>query len=421
MSRVMKDSGIEWIGVIPGNWEINRLSQFFSQIKNKNIGLVEKNLLSLSYGKIVKRNIESNEGLLPNSFEGYNLIEPGDIVLRMTDLQNDHTSLRVGLSTQKGIITSAYITIRKTNLINEKYAYYFLHSFDICKGFYGMGSGVRQGVTFDILKRLAMLYPPMQEQQKIVNFLDKKVKKIDEVIQRTKLSTEEYKKYKQSLISESVTCGIKVDKELKESGIEWVKEIPKHWNVINAKNLFSKRREKASLGERQLTASQKYGVIYQDEFMKLENQAVVTVEKDFSILKLVEPNDFVISMRSFQGGIEYSKYRGSISSAYVMLIPGQKVYSPYFKWLFKSDKYINALQSTSNLIRDGQAMRYSNFAQIPLFEVPYEEQKQIANYLDVKCSQIDTIIEQKKKLITELEAYKQSLIYECVTGKREVL
>ncbi|MGN4696920.1 restriction endonuclease subunit S [Bacillus cereus group sp. MYBK185-1] len=421
MNREMKESGVEWIGQVPQHWELNYLNQFFNQVKNKNAGLIETNLLSLSHGNIVTRNIESNKGLLPDNFEGYNIIHPGDIVLRMTDLQNDQTSLRVGLSKQKGIITSAYITIRKNNVINEEYAYYYLHSFDICKGFYGMGAGVRQGITYDGLKKLGLLYPPIEEQQKIVNFLNEKVNKINTLIEDAELSIEEYKRFRQSLISEIVVTGINPQVEMKESGIEWVKEIPKHWKVINSKHLFTQRKEKAKLGERQLTASQKYGVIYQDEFMKLENQKVVTVEKDFNILKHVEPNDFVISMRSFQGGLEYSKYSGSISSAYVMLIPNEKVYSPYFKWLFKSFKYINALQSTSNLVRDGQAMRYSNFVQIPLFEVPMEEQKQIADFLNVKCFQIDGVIEQKQKLIIELKEYKNALIYECVTGKREVL
>lgn len=155
--------------------------------------------------------------------------------------------------------------------------------------------------------------------------------------------------------------------------------------------------------------------------MALENAKVVLVDKDFSILKHVEPGDFVISMRSFQGGLEYSERRGCISSAYVMLIPNLKyVYPPFYKWLFKSSKYINALQSTTNLVRDGQAMRYSNFAQIPLFIVPKEEQKKYADYLDYKCKQIDDVLNDKQRQLTVLNSYKKSLIYEYVTGKKEV-
>ena len=125
----MKDSGIEWVGEIPKHWQIKVLFQLATQVKNKNKDLVEKNLLSLSYGKIKRKNIEKSEGLLPASFDGYNIIEENDIVLRLTDLQNDHTSLRVGRTTERGIITSAYVTIRPINSNTSKYLYYLLHSF----------------------------------------------------------------------------------------------------------------------------------------------------------------------------------------------------------------------------------------------------------------------------------------------------
>ena len=126
-------------------------------------------------------------------------------------------------------------------------------------------------------------------------------------------------------------------------------------------------------------------------------------------------------MRSFQGGLEYSTNTGSISSAYVMLIPNLELVFPrFFRWLLKSNVYIDALQSTSNMVRDGQAMRYSNFSQIRLLKIPLSEQEGIANYLDKKCTEIETLITKKEQLITELETYKKSLIYECVTGKREV-
>lgn len=145
-------------------------------------------------------------------------------------------------------------------------------------------------------------------------------------------------------------------RQTKDSGVEWIGEMPEAWEVINPKALFRLRKEKAALGQRQLTSSQQYGIVYQDEYMKLTGAKVVTVEKDFEILKQVESGDFVISMRSFQGGIEYSPYSGSISSAYVMLIPNKNcVYSPFYKWLLKSSEYIRALQSTSNMVQIGRA------------------------------------------------------------------
>ena len=209
---------------------------------------------------------------------------------------------------------------------------------------------------------------------------------------------------------------------MKDSGIEWIESLPVEWIPVSPKLLFIQRTEKAHSGERQLASSQQYGIIYQDDYMALTGTKIVTVEKDFDILKHVESGDFVISMRSFQGGLEYSEHTGSISSAYVMLKPNpNKVFNRFYKWLFKSRVYIDALCSTSNLVRDGQAMRYSNFTQIRLYTVPMEEQKEIAAYLDDKCAAIDLLIASKEALIVELEAYKKSLIYEYVTGKKEVI
>lgn len=180
----MKDSGIEWIEEIPKDWGINIINQIFSNLKNKNVNLQEKNLLSLSYGKIIRKNIKDNTGLLPKNFTGYNIIEKNDIVLRLTDLQNDHKSLRVGRAEERGIITSAYITLRPRRNIDTRYYYRFLHTFDIHKGFYGMGSGVRQGLNFDELKYLKILNPPVHEQIKIFNYLDLKCNEIDDLISK---------------------------------------------------------------------------------------------------------------------------------------------------------------------------------------------------------------------------------------------
>ena len=274
---------------------------------------------------------------------------------------------------------------------------------------------------FDDFKNLPFLIPPYSEQAKIAAFLDSECEEIDKLILRTQESIEEYKRLKQAVISHAVTKGIRPNRTLKESGVEWIKSIPEEWENINPKALFSQRKDKAIAGERQLTASQQHGVIYQDEYMEITGSKVVTVEKDFDILKHVEAGDFVISMRSFQGGLEYSTKSGSISSAYVMLIPNlELVYPRFFRWLLKSDVYINALQSTSNMVRDGQAMRYSNFAQVRLFSIPLSEQEEIADFLDSMCAKLDELIQQKEQYVLELEQYKKSFIYEYVTGKKEV-
>ena len=205
-------------------------------------------------------------------------------------------------------------------------------------------------------------------------------------------------------------------RKMKDSGIEWIGEIPEGWETINPKALFAQRKDRASKGERQLTSSQQYGILYQDEYMELTGSKVVTVGKDFDILKHVETGDFVISMRSFQGGLEYSTKSGAISSAYVMLVPNlELVYPRFYRWLLKSSVYIDALQRTTNMVRDGQAMRYSNFAQVRLFTLPLDEQKSRADFLDLECSSIDKILFKTRSSIEEYKKLKQAVITQAVT------
>lgn len=203
--RPMKDSGVEWIGEMPADWSIKVAFQLFAQVKNKNEGLREQNLLSLSYGKIRRRNIDAVGGLLPESFDGYNIIEKDDIVLRLTDLQNDQTSLRVGISTERGIVTSAYLTLRNQSENTPLFLYYFLHTFDVCKGFYSMGGGVRQGLNWDGLKLLKIVIPSVTEQKEITDFLDSKCTEIDALIAKKTALLEELELYRRSVIYEYVT------------------------------------------------------------------------------------------------------------------------------------------------------------------------------------------------------------------------
>ena len=205
-------------------------------------------------------------------------------------------------------------------------------------------------------------------------------------------------------------------REMKDSGIEWIGKVPVEWKIDNPQYHFSQRKDRAKQGMVQLTASQKYGVITQTEYMERTGANIVTVQKDFDILKLVCAGDFVIHMRSFQGGLEYSEKTGSISSAYVMLIPSNTIREPrYYKWFFKSSNYIDALSSTSNLVRDGQAMRWSNFIQLPILFPPAEEQQRIADFLDAKCAEIDALTADIQTQIDTLEQYKRSVITETVT------
>lgn len=206
----MRSSGIRWIGELPSSWAIRALFQLVTQVKNKNVDLSEKNLLSLSYGKIKRKSIDTTDGLLPASFDGYNIIEANDIVLRLTDLQNDHTSLRVGRATERGIITSAYVTIRPMEGVNSEYLYYVLHAFDLKKGLYGMGSGVRQGLNYDEVKMIKIPYAPEHIQSQIVAYLDEQCKTIESIIEEKQALISDLEFYKRSLIYEVVTGKRKV-------------------------------------------------------------------------------------------------------------------------------------------------------------------------------------------------------------------
>jgi type I restriction enzyme S subunit len=201
----------------------------------------------------------------------------------------------------------------------------------------------------------------------------------------------------------------------KPSGVEWLGEVPEHWGIGQSRRRFLLRNERAIDGEEQLTASQKYGIVKQAEFVESEGRRVVEVIKGADILKHVESGDFVISMRSFQGGIEYSPLSGCISSAYVMLTPVKDVCPAFFRWLLKSDLYIQALQSTSNLVRDGQALRFSNFSQIDIPLIPLFEQEIVATFLDHETAKIDALIAEQQRQIELLQEKRQAVISHAVT------
>lgn len=201
----MRDSGIAWVGDIPAHWITHPLYFYFGVRKNKNALGLETNLLSLSYGKIIRKDINSNGGLLPESFNTYNIIEKDDIIIRPTDLQNDKRSLRTGIAREHGIITSAYIAMKAIKTVNPEYFHYLLHAYDVMKVFYNMGNGVRQGLNFSEFSRLMVFEPTIEEQNAIVAYLKEKCNEIDLAIAEKKQQIETIEEYKKSLIFEYVT------------------------------------------------------------------------------------------------------------------------------------------------------------------------------------------------------------------------
>lgn len=209
--------------------------------------------------------------------------------------------------------------------------------------------------------------------------------------------------------------GMKAYPTYKDSGVQWLAEVPSSWNVFPAKQVFADSKERRRTDDTFLTASQKYGVISQQRYMQLIGGRIVQASQDFDKWKHVEPDDFVISLRSFQGGLEMCAERGCVTWHYVVLKPKMEIIPLYFKWLFKSFSYIKSLQSTCNFIRDGQDLRYSNFVQVTIPFPPLTEQKAIASFLDKKCAEIEELISRRQSIIERLRELKQSIIAEAVT------
>lgn len=422
----MENSEKLWTGEVPNNWKFYKGKYIFGE-RSERGNSVNLQLLSPTqkFGVIPQSmydeltSMKSVKVKEDTDLSTFKTIHKGDFCISLRSFQGGFE-----YSEYEGVVSPAYhVLYPKMDICAGYYKYLFKEQRFIGEmNSYCQSLRDGKNISYFDFGRTLIPFPPLSEQQSIADYLDETCSKIDEIIAEAKASIDEYKNLREAVISNATTRGIKKNRSLKSSGVEWLPEIPADWNVLSPKVVFTQRKDRAIKGERQLTASQKHGIMYQDDYMKEEGVRIVTVEKDFNILKHVEPDDFVISMRSFQGGLEYSYLRGCISSAYVMLIPNHKyVYSEYYKWFFKSDKYINALQSTSDLIRDGQALRYANFVKLKLFDIPIEEQKEIADYLNKKVPKIDSLIAEKESLINDLEAYKKSLIYEVVTGKRKVV
>lgn len=420
--REMKDSGIEWIGEIPKDWCVKNGKYVFNvygmSVNDDFINDTDEESYKIKYYKVDNLNEATEQFYIKSNFAnfGIKIYEiKGPIILVPKRGGAIYTN-KVRIEKEACLFDSNIMGLTTNN--NVRFMAYVL---------YGRGLSDIGDVTtipqinkkhIDVLK---IPVPSINEQKVIVDYLDTKCSEIDataEDIQKEIALLEDYKK---SVITEAVTKGLNPDAEMKDSGVKWLPKIPKHWKVIPSKYLFANSDIRRQTGDEQLTASQKYGIITQKNYTAKENAQVVLATQGLEKWKHVEPNDFIISLRSFQGGLEMSDITGCITWHYVVLKAQKKVYHKYYKWLFKSARYINALQGTCNFIRDGQDLRFSNFALVPLFELPLEEQQQIADYLDTKCSEIDTLIADKKRQVDILADYKKSLIYEYVTGKKEVV
>lgn len=418
--REMKDSGISWVGEIPKEWTIMPLYCFYSERKNKNIFGAENNLLSLSYGNVIRKDINTSEGLLPSNYNGYNIVEAGDIIIRPTDLQNDKRSLRTGLSKERGIITSAYIALKPKNGINSRFYHYLLHTYDILKVFYNMGNGVRQGLNYDEFAKLMVYSPSDTEQQRIAEFLDRECGKIDGLKADIQAQIDTLEQYKRSIITEAVTHGLNPSVPMKDSGIPWVGEIPAKWAVLPIYCVYGERKRKNVFGTEQNLLSLSYGKVIRKDI----NTNGGLLPSNYNGYNIIEKNDIIIRPTDLQNDrtslrTGLVKEHGIITSAYIALKPKNRVSSKFYHYLLHSYDVKKVFYNMGNGVRQG--LNYGEFAKLMVYYPPLDEQQEIADYLDNKCSEIEQIIADKKSQIETLDGYKKSLIYEYVTGKKEIV
>jgi type I restriction enzyme S subunit len=256
-----RDSGIEWLGEIPRHWDVLPARAVYTPKETKNLGMSRNTVLSLSFGRIVVRPADKLHGLVPQSFETYQHVDPGDIIVRTTDLQNDQRSLRVGIARDGGIITSAYLCLATTDRASPSFGYQLLNTYDLLKIIYGYGSGLRQSLDFADLKHMPVPVPPLPEQETIVSFLDHADRRIRRYITAKQKLIALLGEQKRAIIHRAVTRGLDPDVPLKPSGVEWLGDVPAHWELSRVKAEFlclDRRRVPLSGVERGTMKARRY-------------------------------------------------------------------------------------------------------------------------------------------------------------------
>lgn len=420
-----KPTGLAWLPEIPKHWDWIMLSQIATEQCNKNAERTECNVLSLSYGRIIqKKNLFA--GLSPQDYGTYQIISPGNIVMRLTDLQNDHKSLRTGLAEMRGIITSAY-TCLKTNH-NPAFLHYLLHCYDIRKVFYGLGGGVRQSIGFKDIRGLRFPFPPADEQAQIVRYLDAMTAKINKLIRAKKRQIALLQEQKQAIINQAVTRGLDPDVELKDSGIAWLGPIPKHWTQnkvghfyksVLGKMLASTPSSNNDSYEKYLCAKDVHfsGIDLSDLkqmwFSPAEKKKYMLQKGD---LLIVEGGAGAGGSAVFNGYEEPVYIQNSIH----LLRPknSKNVVKFLYYWLYSliGRKYIDFACNKATIPH----YTGDKLFETPFLFIPLEEQKQIVAFLDKTCEKYNKAISNLNDGISHITEYKNSLNSSVVTGQVDV-
>ena len=417
MMRKMKDSGVEWIGSIPEEWGMVRAKNIFTNHKYI-VGDKESEYerLSLTLSGVLKRPKDDSKGLQSESFATYQILNEDELVFKMIDLENVSTS-RVGYSPYTGIVSPVYIIFN--NKKYTRYGYYYFYNMWQRTIFNRLGNdGVRSALNAGDMLNLPFPLLTEFEAKKIADFLDDKVGEIDAIVLKTKESIDEYKKFKQSIINEVVSNGIDKTVSLRETEIEFIDKIPCHWKEIKNNYLFRENVRPYREGDIPLSLSQADGLIPTDD---MKERSLKT--SSYDNWKRVAVDDLVLNrFKAHLGVLFASTLEGMVSFHYGVYEPQRKLVTKYYEYLYHSDYYKAIYAGMSNGMVVGlQNLSNTNFYAVKSLYPPYEEQVAIVDYLDKKCGEIDTLIAKKRAFIEEMETYKKSLIYEFVTGKKEVV
>lgn len=353
----------------------------------------------------------------------YASVEPGDVLLNITGasiLRSAVVPAEVGPAR-----VNQHVSILRpdTNQVLPGYLHAWLISPAMYSYMYSQSVGsTREAITKEQILRFPMVLPTLEEQRAIVGFLDAKTAEIDGLVEKLQREVELLERYRRELIAYTVTRGLDPDVPMKDSGIDWVGVGPATWTPVSAKAIFMRRTEFERASDVHLTPSQMFGVLPQEEFIAVSGVKPTLKLSDSGKMKHVDPGDFIIHLRSFQGGLEYSEYQGKVSAAYTVITPrnDQLADRSFFRWLFKSTTFIKNLSSMTNQLRDGQSINFKTFSRTSYLLPPLVEQQEIAAFLNEKTLEIDSAISGIKRQIELLRRYRKQVINDAVTGKVRV-
>jgi type I restriction enzyme S subunit len=413
-----KESGQQWLGRVPAHWDLKPGHAAFVPRGIKNTGMKEKTVLSLSYGRIKIKPTDKQHGLVPESYETYQIVDDGNIIIRGTDLQNDQTSLRVGLSRNRGIISSAYLCFETRKFVTPDYGYQILNTFDLTKAIYRYGSGLRQSLDEGEIRRLPIFIPPLDEQAAIVRFLDRANRKIDGLIRAKRKLIGLLNEQKQAVIYRAVTRGLNPNAPFKPSGVPWLGDIPQHWEQHALCRLSNLRVERNPGGLPLLSVFLDRGVIRYEE----GGGQVHAPSLDLSNYQVVRVGDFVLNnQQAWRGSVGVSAHQGIISPAYIVLRMSPRLHPTFANYLMRSRAMVGQFVAASKGVGDIQRQVFWPFLRVVQVHVPpLREQNAIVDFLVRNTEQLGHAIARTEREITLMQEYRTRLTADVVTGKLDV-